>query len=132
MALDGDAVGRKIEHLILLEDLEGLAGYGKSIAQTIGLITSLAIELGGMVYLEGGDNVLIEVESLDTFLQRFAELQPQFTCSFGMGIGRTVLDAYLALKFAKSTGPGTTIFRDSERNCFTYPNQPQTTVICEL
>jgi GTP cyclohydrolase III len=109
VALDGDQVGRRIEKLILSAKLSELSSYSKSVLDAIKTLESILLKAGGQVYITGGDNLLAEVTDIDLFLSNFISLRDELVCSFCVGIGKDSIEAYLALKFAKSCAPRTIV-----------------------
>lgn len=107
--VDGDNVGEKIDLLVLQEDLQGVSEFTRGLDRAVDLIEAAAREAGGTVYIAGGDNVLARLDDLDAFLEKFGALQGELGGTFSVGIGREAKDAHVALKVAKSRGPGTIV-----------------------
>jgi GTP cyclohydrolase III len=102
IALDGDFVGRKIETLILSENLEELKAYNTFVTKRILDIERFIIGNKGVIYLSGGDNILAfdpDFEQTIGFLTKLNENGNGLI--FSVGIGAEVKLAYLALKYAK-------------------------------
>ena len=101
IAIDGNQIGKKIEKMIFLNDLEGLADFSVNITQ---VISDLAVTIGryGSIYLSGGDNILAEVdrEKMTELLEQIKDISGT-GWEYSTGIGASALDAYLALKCAK-------------------------------
>lgn len=106
VAIDGDLVGRKIEKLIISNKLDELLEYSHSINNSVDNIRLIADSLGGKTYVQGGDSLLIEVKSYQSFIEKFIAIHSRLAVTFSVGIGKNVIEAYLALKFAKSAGGG--------------------------
>jgi|SanBayMetagenome_1026888.scaffolds.fasta_scaffold07997_3 minimal CRISPR polymerase domain len=106
VAIDGDLVGRKLEKLIISNRLDELVEYGHSINKSIDNIRVIADSIGGKTYLQGGDSLLIEVKSYQSFIEKFILIHVGLAVTFSVGIGKNAVEAYLALKFAKSAGRG--------------------------
>lgn len=106
VAIDGDLVGRKIEKLIISNKLDELLEYSHSINNSVDNIRLIADSLGGKTYVQGGDSLLIEVKSYQSFIEKFIAIHSGLAATFSVGIGKNVIEAYLALKFAKSAGRG--------------------------
>jgi Cu/Ag efflux pump CusA len=109
VAIDGDLVGRKIEKLIISNALEELVQYSHSINDSVENIRLVADSVGGKTYLQGGDSLLIEVSSYKSFIEEFDAIRIKLAATFSVGIGKNVVEAYLALKFAKSVGHGSIV-----------------------
>lgn len=106
IAIDGDLVGRKLEKLIISEKLDELVIYAQSIDNTINKFRSFAEAYNGKIYLQGGDSLLFEIPEYKLFLEKVKSIQSNIPTSFSIGIGISAVEAYLALKFAKSSGSG--------------------------
>ena len=106
IAIDGDLVGRKIEQLIISNQLDELIEYSHSINKSVNGIRLVADSVGGKTYLQGGDSLLMEVKSYQSFIEKLIEIHSELVATFSVGIGKNVVEAYLALKFAKSAGRG--------------------------
>jgi hypothetical protein len=106
VAIDGDLVGRKIEKLIISNKLDELIEYSHSINKSVDSIRLVADSVGGKTYLQGGDSLLVEVKSYQSFIEKLIEIHSGLVATFSVGIGKNVVEAYLALKFAKSAGRG--------------------------
>ncbi len=106
VAIDGDLVGRKIEKLIISNRLDELVEFSHSINNSVDNIRWLADSIGGKTYLQGGDSLLVEVKSYQSFIEQFIAIHSGLAVTFSVGIGKNVIEAYLALKFAKSAGRG--------------------------
>lgn len=122
IAIDGDSVGRKIEKLIISNNLDELVEYSRSVDSAVNSIRVIANHFGGETYLQGGDNLLIEVQNYRVFVEKFIAMRSGLTTSFSMGIGKSVVESYLALKFAKSAGRGLIILADVTHGKFEYKN----------
>lgn len=106
VAVDGDLVGQKLENLIISDELEKLVQYNNFVNESVKKIRSFSDHLGGKTYLHGGDNLLVELSDYESFVEQIRANKEKMAISFSIGIGRNAVEAYLALKFAKSTGRG--------------------------
>ncbi|MFB2839534.1 mCpol domain-containing protein [Floridanema evergladense] len=106
IAVDGDLVGRKIEKLIISSELDELVTYSHLINESVNKMRSFSENIGGKTYLQGGDNLLVEVADYQAFVEQIISSRAEMAASFSVGIGRNAVEAYLALKFAKSAGRG--------------------------
>lgn len=122
VAIDGDSVGRKIEKLIISNRLDELVEYNHSLNRSIDSIRLIADNIGGKTYLQGGDNLLIEVKSYQSFIEKFITIHAELAATFSVGIGKNVIEAYLALKFAKSSGRGLIILVEVVNGKFEFLN----------
>lgn len=106
IAIDGDLVGRKIEKLIISNKLDELIEYSQAINQSVNSIRLVADSIAGKTYLQGGDSLLVEVKSYQSFIEKLIVIHSELIVTFSVGIGKNPVEAYLALKFAKSSGRG--------------------------
>ncbi|WP_338429613.1 mCpol domain-containing protein [Synechococcus elongatus IITB3] len=113
IAIDGDLVGRKIENLIISQELDSLARYSHLMNKMIENMCLIATDLGGKIYLKGGDSVLFEIKSYQTFIKDFVGMKTELDTTFSVGIGKNLIEAYLALKYAKSLGNGLIIISET-------------------
>jgi hypothetical protein len=128
VAIDGDRIGHRIEGLILRSELLALAEFSQAVHTFLDEANDVIRSLGGEVYLCGGDNILAELDSdmVSELLRRFTwPIQPRpFT--FSVGIGPTASLALLALRYAKSVGPGgTSVAEPSQTGCSFHLIRPQ-------
>ena len=104
VGIDGDKVGARIETLIILENLKGVADLSQKVRLAIEKTKSTIVSLGGKVIFAEGDSILAETE-IGFSKQQCENLVRIFYdttgCTASAGIGRTPLEAYLALKLAK-------------------------------
>lgn len=112
IAVDGDLVGRKIERLIISGELDELVNYSHLINESVERIRLFAESIGGKTYLKGGDSLLAAVPEYQSFIDQVKSHQTEMAASFSIGIGKNVVEAYLALKFAKSSGSGLIILAE--------------------
>ncbi|MDC0835591.1 mCpol domain-containing protein [Geitlerinema sp. CS-897] len=120
VAIDGDLVGRKLEKLIVSNELDELERYSYSINESINRIHFLSETFNGKTYLKGGDSLLIELLEYQLFVEEFISKQSGMPTSFSVGIGRNAVEAYLALKFAKSAGRGLIVLVEVLNNTFEF------------
>lgn len=103
IAIDGDSVGKQIEHLILNEKLDELLTFSRRIDSMISQIAKKISDYEGEIYLSGGDNILakiINTNDLFIFLKKINHENGDI--QFSVGIGEKISLAYLALKFSKT------------------------------
>ena len=109
IAVDGDDVGRTIERLVLLNDDQGLTSFSAKYRSAVHWLTSVLIEsYEGSALLSDGDSILIETNALVLSANKLLVLSEEFLLLSGhtlsIGIGKTMRQAYLALKLAKVSG----------------------------
>jgi hypothetical protein len=115
---DGDRVRLQLEKRLLAGTLEEVSTF--SAALTAG-VSSLAADaraqLGAVVIMAGGDDVLLEVKSeafsvatLETLSKKFLQATG---CSISFGVGPDVERAYLCLRKAKASGGGVIVVAET-------------------
>ena len=109
IAIDGDSVGRHIEQLIMSSKLHELYEYSYTINQYIEKLRLFSENLGGKIYLQGGDNLLVELSEYQLFIEKMILTRSETKASFSVGIAKRSVEAYLGLKYAKSAGKGLVI-----------------------
>ena len=102
-AIDGDDVGRRLEALILSEDVAAVRAYSLIVETALRLIRDRLLSHGCSIVLCAGDSLLAEAPILLP-----AEVTPTLVegISFSVGVVATCADALLALKRAKGLGRG--------------------------
>jgi hypothetical protein len=116
MAIDGDQIGKKLEHFVIKEELIDLEQFSTQVNEIVAKMGSQAIDLGGHVYLEGGDSLLVGINQIDPFLKYLAAATEKIPVTFSIGIGQSSVSAYLALKYAKTLGIGLVVQAEGELN----------------
>ena len=108
---DADQIRRKVEGLLLADDLRGLKMFSAAITENINRIAGLARDMmGAEIIFCGGDDILFlvqrdrfrEVEVKD-WMQSFLR---QTGNNISFGVGSTAEEAFLNLARAKATGFG--------------------------
>ncbi|RPH48603.1 MAG: mCpol domain-containing protein [Planctomycetota bacterium] len=107
--LDGDRVGEKIDGHYLRNDVHDLYLFARELDDAVARLAASIREIGGTIYLAGGDNVLGTVEDLNAFLAVFDTSRPRLPVPFSVGIGEDPRQAHLALRVAKANGFGTVV-----------------------
>ena len=103
ISIDGDNIGKRIEGMILTNNLEQLERFSNNVSSAINNFALNIERIGGKCYLCGGDNILAFIpdsakdEVINTVLN-----SNENELFFSAGLGSSVLEAYLALKIAKS------------------------------
>lgn len=106
LSIDGDRIGRILEQYILDENLEKLSEFSKNIKKDINDFINIIKENSGYIYMDGGDNLIASIEyfyinKIATYVKN-KNKNNQYT--FSVGVGQSVSDTYLALKYAKTNG----------------------------
>jgi hypothetical protein len=116
MGLDGDDVGRNLERYFIENDEFHLSELSNKISKSINSLTEFLRTLGYDIIFVAGDNILckgenIDIEALLNYLGSF-----NGPCTFSGGIGKTIEQTYLALKYAKSVGKNSLVRCDGNNN----------------
>lgn len=103
IAIDGDAVGAKLEQFILREALEELKIFSQSIKDTLSRFVRVLKENGATVYMSGGDNIFAAcTKECALLVAEFVERENKNgPICYSLSIGENIQDTYLGLKFAK-------------------------------
>lgn len=106
LSIDGDRIGKILEQYILDEKLEELSYFSKNIKKDINDFVNIIEQNGGYVYMDGGDNLFASIENdyIDKIVKYVKEKNIRNQYTFSIGLGSSISDTYLALKYAKSNG----------------------------
>ncbi len=104
IAIDGNSTGKKIEKMILDNELEKLSQFSSKIQNIIQSISSNIIQHSGKIIMAGGDNILAEIPSSSyrELLSGIESLSLE-DYSFSVAVSVSAQGAYLGLKYAKAT-----------------------------
>ena len=113
ISIDCNNTGRIIESYILNNGIIGLRRYNLRLNNAIDSLSKWIIEIGGTVYLSGGDIILALIgeefiSDARLHIDKYTEPEIQFS----IGVGRDALSAYLALKYAKAIKECAPVFYD--------------------
>jgi GTP cyclohydrolase III len=102
-AIDGDDVGRRLEALVLANDIASVRAYSLIVEAAIQQMRDRLLSCGCLIVFCAGDSILAEAPMLLP-----EEVTPTIAegISFSIGIGASCADALLALKRAKGLGRG--------------------------
>ncbi len=111
---DADRIRRRIEGMLLSNDLKTLQDFSTAITTSIQKLGDrMRYAMSAKLIFSGGDDILLLVQpeifnqdQLRGMMKEFAE-ETGSTISIGVGTGAE--EAFLNLARAKSTGPGTLI-----------------------
>ena len=109
LALDGDNIGSTIELYILSNKIEHLQTFSNQYKDAMFWLESNLIKIfQGKIIFSGGDSLLaqfpIENFNLISIQELCYKFQIKSNCTISLGIGKTILQSYFALKFAKVSG----------------------------
>lgn len=60
IAIDGESIGTRLQQFILEEKLDELKCFSNSIKDTLSQFVQILEKHGGIVYMDGGDNIFAE------------------------------------------------------------------------
>ena len=106
---DGDKIRERVEHYLLSDEIEPLTKLSQAVTDAINAMKSSAISvMDAKIIMAGGDDILFRVDTKkykQTHLQNFSEAFFRAVgCTFSFGVGKTIEDAYINLRRAKSSG----------------------------
>jgi GTP cyclohydrolase III len=109
IAVDGDNVGSKLEHLTIMNDMATLEVFSEEFnSSMIWFKNQLVQNFDAKIIFYGGDNLLAVVHTESFSLEALEFLRSEFATKTGstlsIGIGDVPRKAYLALKLAKTGG----------------------------
>lgn len=103
VAVDGNETGKHLEKYLLSNDLEMIRTLSSELNLQIERLRSFLAGAGGEILMCGGDNILAAVD--DSIFMEIREMIPKLQegeVHFSTGIGTSIRNAYLALKYAKA------------------------------
>lgn len=109
IAIDGDDVGRRLEHSMLINDQDNLIDFSKRFNESMTWLESnLEQVFQAQIIFNGGDNLLAKLHQKDFDLDKLTSITKNFlsrsTSTLSIGIGANMRQAYFALKLAKTSG----------------------------
>jgi len=122
--LDGDDTGKELERLFQQNlDADSFSEFSRAVEFAITAVTKEIQEsaINGQILFSAGDDILFEgvyhANAIENLRVIYSQLTKGRTCS--IGFGRTLKEAYIALKLAKAspgkdTVRGVTILREGE------------------
>lgn len=109
LAVDGDDVGRKIEFLIVNNQIELLSDFFNNFqASMFWLSEKLKNEFNAKIIFNGGDSLLADLRIDEIQVSKLENLRVDFfnfsKATLSFGVGKNPRQAYIALKLAKASG----------------------------
>ena len=105
VGIDGDNIGSKIELYFLEDSEESIQVFSEIVGKTIRLVASQLEELGMKIIFCGGDSILCRADEIDTVkLRDILTVEAKNEIRFSVRVGETMKQAYMALKYAKTSG----------------------------
>jgi hypothetical protein len=115
VGIDGDNIGSRLELGFLQNREEEIHLLSKKVDIAISTMAERLQNLGMEVIFFSGDSLLCKGEYLDAEVLAEVIKSQSIAFNFSAGIGNTLRDTYLALKYAKTSGKNrVVIFEDSE------------------
>ena len=105
IAIDGDSVGSRLQQLILEEKLEELQSFSESIKDTMFRFVQCIEQHGGVVYMNGGDNILAEcTRNCAQIVAECVHMENEKgLVNYSLAIAGNAQDTYIGLNYAKSS-----------------------------
>lgn len=105
IAIDGNSVGARLQQLILEEKLDELTQFSHSIKDTLSRFAQIIETHGGIVYMNGGDNLFAACtrECAQIIAEYVAMENQKNPVCYSLAVGEHTQDTYIGLKYAKSS-----------------------------
>lgn len=105
IAIDCNQTGKKLEKLIFAKDLTKLKDFSQNLTAAINKLSDKIQTLGGEIIISAGDNILglIDTEHIKSIVKQTNSITVDGN-TFSIGMSSDIVGAYLALKYAKSSG----------------------------
>lgn len=109
IAIDGDDVGRRLEHSMLINDQNNLIDFSNRFNESMTWLERILEQtFQAQIIFNGGDNLLAKLQQNDFDLGKLTIIAKSFlaksTSTLSIGIGTNMRQAYFALKLAKTSG----------------------------
>jgi len=112
--IDGDDIGLRIEKCLMTNDDGGLRLINQAVTDAIQQLTKDLTSKGFEVIFSGADGVIVRVAELDIEHLQSIILASRRSFSFSAGIGESLQEAFVALRYAKANGKnGVAVFGSS-------------------
>lgn len=112
--IDGDDIGLKIESCFMNNDEEGLENINKLVSNSIIKITTYLEENDYKIVFSGADGVICKKNDFEAIeIKEYISYEIE-SLSFSIGVGRTLNDAYVALRYSKCHGKNKVTYFDNE------------------
>lgn len=116
IAIDCNQTGKKLEKLIFAKDLSKLKDFSQNLTAAINKLSDKIQTLGGEIIISAGDNILglIDTKHIQSIVKQTNSITVDGN-TFSIGMSSDIVGAYLALKYAKSSGNiSAIIYEDGE------------------
>jgi hypothetical protein len=102
--IDGDDIGLKIENSFMNNDEISLKSINNKVKDYVEDITRYLISNKYTIIFSGADGIICKAEKINIEdMLRFIQGRNGFL-TFSIGVGESLRDSYLALRYAKSNG----------------------------
>ncbi len=116
IGIDGDNIGDRLEFFLLESQEESIRSFSQEVELHLKKIWHALQQINAQMILCSGDSLLCKVEVIDAVLLRKAITSERTSgITFSAGIGETLKDAYIALKYAKASGKNKIIYLENGR-----------------
>ncbi|MEG4585387.1 mCpol domain-containing protein [Microcoleus sp. MOSTC5] len=102
--IDGDDIGLKIEKSFMTNDEAELRVVNIEVDRAVSTISSQLKDRGFDIIFCGADGIIFKKDKIDIELLQAYISGLSFSIRFSVGIGNTLREAFLALRYAKSNG----------------------------
>ena len=116
IAIDCNQTGKKLEKLIFFFFFTKLKDFSQNLTAAINKLSDKIHTLGGEIIISAGDNILglIDTEHIKSIVKQTNSITVDGN-TFSIGMSSDIVGAYLALKYAKSSGNiSAIIYEDGE------------------
>jgi hypothetical protein len=102
--IDGDDIGLKIENSFMNNDEVGLASINNKVKEIVEKITLYLTSNDYKIIFSGADGIICKKENIEIKpILDFIRSNVHYV-TFSLGVGNSLRDSYLALRYAKSNG----------------------------
>lgn len=102
--IDGDDIGLKIEKSFMTNDEAELRVVNIEVDKAVSTISSQLKDKGFDIIFCGADGIICKKDKIDIEVLHSYISGLNFSIRFSVGIGNTLREAFLALRYAKSNG----------------------------
>lgn len=113
--IDGDNIGLRIEISFLDDNEQLLIEVNQSVKEIVSKTTDYLVKLNQEIIFSGADGIISKGISINyvELLNTIREINNSFT--FSIGVGRSLKDSYIALRYAKAMGKNVVVcFEENE------------------
>jgi hypothetical protein len=121
LAVDGDDVGKRIELLIVSNQIEMLSVFFNSFQSSMAWLSeNIANDFNASIIFSGGDGLLADFPFEELSIEKIENIRDKFSLlsqtTISIGIGESPRQAYFALKLAKAMGKNRVeVFRECNK-----------------